>query len=79
METSQRYIVREITGYSGIGTDRQTTDVMVLDRWDCCRVVTNLHPGNSLASNRLDQRRLTAKALARSLEYDHRRWLAGTL
>jgi hypothetical protein len=78
VETSQRYIVREISGYE-IGTAKVRTDVMVLDRWDCCHVVEYYRPSNNVGSNRLDQRRLTAQSRASALEYDHRRWLAGTL
>jgi hypothetical protein len=80
-ETSQRYIVRELEGYpigpyaSHSGSAKLTTDVMVLDRWDSHHVVAFYAPSNGLGPNRLDQRRLTAQAQARSLEQDNRRWL----
>lgn len=75
-ETSQRYIVREIEGYRS-GQRTATIDVMVLDRWDCYRVVAyfGIH-GNSRGPHALPQRRLRAASVARKLEQDHRRWLA---
>jgi hypothetical protein len=67
-----RYVIRELTGYTGTSTTaRASTEVMVLDGWDCYHVVTSLRPHHG----QLAERQRSAGALARRLNEDHRRWL----
>lgn len=76
-----RYELRELTGYNITKTlqasgAHETTDVMLLDRDDCYRVV-GFWPSTTSAFGSyvsLDERRREAQARCDALNEEHRRW-----
>lgn len=78
MTDEPRYVLRELSGYPGGsgGNARPTTDVMVLDTWDCFRVAHAEYSRHNQGKMVLALRRLRCTWECARLNVEHDAWLA---